>query len=98
LTISNTNDFTGNFTVASGTVQLSGLTTAAGAPNGTLVISNGATLAMNLSGNYPAGDAGFGNKPIVVSGTGANGQGPSNSPAARFTMTVPLSASVKTSS
>ena len=30
---------------------------------------------MNLSGNYPAGDAGFGNKPIVVSGTGANGQG-----------------------
>jgi len=75
LTISNTNDFTGNFTVASGTVQLSGLTTAAGAPNGTLVISNGATLAMNLSGNYPAGDAGFGNKPIVVSGTGANGQG-----------------------
>ncbi len=75
LTISNTNDFNGNFTVASGTVQLSGLTTAAGASTGTLIISNGATLAMNLTGGYPAGDAGFGNKPIVVSGTGANGQG-----------------------
>ena len=75
LTISNVNDFTGNFTIASGTVKLDGITSAAGAPNGTLTISNGATLAMNLSGNYPAGDAGFGNKPIVVSGTGANGQG-----------------------
>ncbi|HEX4262899.1 MAG TPA: autotransporter-associated beta strand repeat-containing protein [Verrucomicrobiae bacterium] len=75
LTISNVNDFTGNFTVAAGTVKLDGLTSAAGAPNGTLTISNGATLAVNLSGNYPAGDAGFGNKPIVVSGTGANGQG-----------------------
>ena len=75
LTISNVNDFTGNFTIASGTVKLNGLTSAAGAPTGTLVISNDATLAVNLSGNYPAGDAGFGNKPIVVSGTGANGQG-----------------------
>jgi fibronectin-binding autotransporter adhesin len=75
LTISNVNDFTGNFTIAAGTVKLDGLTSAAGAPNGTLTISNGATLAVNLSGNYPAGDAGFGNKPIVVSGTGANGQG-----------------------
>ena len=56
-------------------MKLDGLTSAAGAPNGTLTISNGATLAVNLSGNYPAGDAGFGNKPIVVSGTGANGQG-----------------------
>jgi autotransporter-associated beta strand protein len=75
LTISNINDFTGNFTIASGTVNLNGLTSAAGATNGTLVISNGTTLAVNLSGNYPAGDAGFGNKPIVVSGTGANGLG-----------------------
>jgi fibronectin-binding autotransporter adhesin len=75
LTISNVNDFTGNFTIAAGAVKLDGLTSAAGAPNGTLTISNGATLAVNLSGNYPAGDAGFGNKPIVVSGTGANGQG-----------------------
>ncbi len=32
-------------------------------------------VAVNLSGSYPAGDAGFGNKPIIVSGTGANGQG-----------------------
>jgi fibronectin-binding autotransporter adhesin len=75
LTISNVNDFTGNFTIAAGTVKLDGLTSAAGAPNGTLTISNGATLAVNLSGNYPPGDAGFGNKPIIVSGTGANGQG-----------------------
>ncbi len=75
LTISNVNDFTGNFTIGAGTVELSGLTSAAGATNGTLTVSNGATLAVNLSGNYPAGDAGFGNKPIVVSGTGANGQG-----------------------
>jgi len=75
LTISNVNDFTGNFTIAAGTVKLDALTSAAGVPNGTLTISNGATLAVNLSGNYPAGDAGFGNKPIVVSGTGANGQG-----------------------
>jgi fibronectin-binding autotransporter adhesin len=75
LTISNVNDFTGDFTVAAGTVKLAGVTAAAGAQNGTLAVSNGATLAVNLSGNYPAGDAGFGNKPIVVSGTGANGQG-----------------------
>ena len=75
LTMSTTNDFTGNFTIGGGTVQLNGITAVAGATNGTLVISNGATLAVNLSGSYPAGDAGFGNKPIVVSGTGANGQG-----------------------
>jgi autotransporter-associated beta strand protein len=75
LTISNVNDFTGNFTIDASTVKLDGLTSAAGAPNGTLTISNGATLAVNLSGNYPAGDAGFGNKPIIVSGTGANGLG-----------------------
>jgi fibronectin-binding autotransporter adhesin len=75
LTISNVNDFTGNFTIAAGTVKLDGLTSAAGAPNGTLTISNGATLAVNLSGSYPPGDAGFGNKPIVVSGSGVNGQG-----------------------
>lgn len=75
LTISTTNDFTGSFTIGAGAVQLEGLTAAAGAANGTLVISNGATVAVNLSGSYPVGDAGFGNKPIIVSGTGANGQG-----------------------
>jgi fibronectin-binding autotransporter adhesin len=75
LTMSTTNDFTGNFTIGGGTVQLNGITAVAGATNGALVISNGATLAVNLSGSYPAGDAGFGNKPIVVSGAGANGQG-----------------------
>ena len=75
LTMSTTNDFTGNFTIGAGTVQLNGITAVAGATNGTLVISNGATVAVNLSGSYPVGDAGFGNKPIVVSGAGANGQG-----------------------
>ena len=75
LTMSTTNDFTGNFTIGGGTVQLNGITAVAGATNGVLVISNGATLAVNLSGSYPPGDAGFGNKPIVVSGAGANGQG-----------------------
>lgn len=75
LTIGNTNDFTGNLTVAGGTVKLNGLTTAAGTANGTLTVSNGATLLVNLSGSYPPGDAGFFNKPIVVSGSGANGNG-----------------------
>lgn len=75
LTMTLTNDFTGNLTIGTGTVQLNGVTAAAGATNGTLVISNGATLAVNLNGSYPTGDAGFGNKPIVVSGTGANGNG-----------------------
>ncbi|HUA39024.1 MAG TPA: autotransporter-associated beta strand repeat-containing protein [Candidatus Sulfopaludibacter sp.] len=75
LTMSTTNDFTGNFTIGGGTVQLNGITAVAGATNGVLAISNGATLAVNLSGSYPAGDAGFGNKPIVVSGSGANGLG-----------------------
>lgn len=75
LSISNANDFTGGFTIGAGTVKLNGLTAAAGAANGTLSISNGATLAVNLSGSYPAGDAGFGNKPIIVSGAGANGLG-----------------------
>jgi autotransporter-associated beta strand protein len=75
LTMSTTNDFTGNFIIGGGTVQLNGITAVAGATNGALVISNGATLAVNLSGSYPVGDAGFGNKPIVVSGAGVNGQG-----------------------
>ena len=75
LTISNVNDFTGGITVAGGTLNLNGATSAAGATNSPLVVSNGATLALALSGSYPAGDAGFGNKPLVVSGSGANGQG-----------------------
>ena len=75
LTIKTTNDFTGNYIIGGGTVLLNGITGGAGATNGTLVISNGATLAVNLSGSYAAGDAGFSNKPIVVSGAGANGQG-----------------------
>ncbi len=75
LTMSTINDFTGSLVIGGGAVQLNGVTAVAGAANGALVVSNGASLAVNLSGNYPDGDAGFGNKPIVVSGTGANGQG-----------------------
>jgi len=75
LSISTSNSFTGNFTIGTGTVQLNGCTAAAGATNGTLIISNGATLLVNLTNSYPLGDAGFLNKPIVVSGTGANSGG-----------------------
>jgi fibronectin-binding autotransporter adhesin len=74
LTITMTNDFTGSFTIGAGTVKANGLTAALGATNSPLVISNGATLIMNCVNSYPAGDAGFGNKPIIVSGAG-NGSG-----------------------
>lgn len=75
LTLNSGNDFTGNFTIGAGTVLINSTTAGAGATNGTLIVSNGATLAVNLSGSYSAGDAGFSNKPIVVSGSGANGKG-----------------------
>ena len=79
LTISTTNDFTGNVTIGGGSVQVNGRLTpaasAVGATNGTLVISNGATLFINLSGGYPAGNYGFSGKPIVVGGAGVNGLG-----------------------
>lgn len=79
LNISTSNNFTGNFTIAGGAVQMNGQIQAGsspvGASNGTLFITNGATLYVNLQGGYPAGDSGFGAKPIVVSGAGANGLG-----------------------
>lgn len=75
LTLSTPNDFTGNITITAGTVLLTSNTAVAGATNGTLTISNGATLAVNLASAYPLGDAGFSNRPIVVSGAGANGNG-----------------------
>ena len=79
LTIATTNDFTGNFTIAGGSVQMNGQINSTGsplgAPNGTLYITNGATLFVNLLGGYPAGDIGFASKPIVVSGSGVDGKG-----------------------
>jgi autotransporter-associated beta strand protein len=84
LTVTMTNDFTGSFTIGAGTVKANGLTAAIGATNSPLVISNGATLIMNCVNSYPAGNAGFGNKPIVVSGAG-NGSG-----AIQFVGSTPL--------
>ena len=75
LTIGNTNDFTGNLSVGAGTVELSGVTEAAGAATSTLIVSNGATLLVNLTNGYPSGDAGFFSKPVVASGAGVNGNG-----------------------
>ena len=79
LTISTSNSFTGNFTIAGGAVQMNGQIQASaspvGAANGTVYVTNGSTLYMNLQGGYPAGDSGFGAKPIVLSGAGVNGQG-----------------------
>lgn len=79
LTISTSNSFTGNFTIPGGAVQMNGQiqsgSSPVGASNGTLFITNGATLYVNLQGGYPAGASGFGAKPIVVSGAGANGLG-----------------------
>jgi autotransporter-associated beta strand protein len=79
LNINTTNDFTGNFTIAGGAVQMntqiqpgaSGI----GASNGTVYVTNGASLILNLVGGYPAGDFGFGSKPIAVSGAGVGGNG-----------------------
>lgn len=79
LTLSTTNDFTGNFSILGGAVQINGQIQPTGSPvgatNGTLSIANGATLLVNLQGSYPAGDIGFGSKPIVVSGVGTDGNG-----------------------
>ena len=79
LTISTTNDFTGNVTVAAGAVrmngQLQGATSPLGAASGTVTVTNGAALIVNLQGGYPAGDIGFATKPVVISGSGADGKG-----------------------
>ncbi|HEV2454295.1 MAG TPA: autotransporter-associated beta strand repeat-containing protein [Verrucomicrobiae bacterium] len=79
LYVSTTNSYSGITTIGAGTVivtgQLAAATSPLGSTNGTLVISNGASLVLNLAGGYPAGDHGFGAKPIIVSGSGVNGQG-----------------------
>ncbi len=79
LTISTTNDFSGNVTVAGGAVQingqLQGSTSPLGSASGTVYVTNGASLILNLQGGYPNGDIGFAAKPLVISGAGINGQG-----------------------
>jgi len=79
LTISTTNDFTGNTVIAAGVLQMTGqiLTTTSplGSPTGSITISNGASLFVNLIGGYPSGDLGFGAKPIIVGGAGVDGKG-----------------------
>ncbi|HTV39651.1 MAG TPA: autotransporter-associated beta strand repeat-containing protein [Candidatus Sulfotelmatobacter sp.] len=79
LTISNANTFDGNTVIGGGALQIDGQvgtgTTPLGATNGSIIISNGATLYVDLTGSYPPGDAGFGGKPIIISGAGVNGQG-----------------------
>jgi autotransporter-associated beta strand protein len=79
LTISGTNDFSGNTTVAGGAVQINGQLQSSssplGAASGTVFVTNGASLIVNLQGGYPAGNIGFASKPVVVSGSGTNGGG-----------------------
>ncbi|MGH7943191.1 MAG: beta strand repeat-containing protein, partial [Limisphaerales bacterium] len=79
LSVSMTNTYSGSTIIGAGTVsitgQLSGASSPLGSTNGSLVISNGASLVIKLVGGYPPGDVGFGDKPIVVSGAGINGQG-----------------------
>jgi autotransporter-associated beta strand protein len=79
LTVSTTNDFTGNVTIASGAVQmngqLQGTSSPLGAANGTVSVTNGGALIVNLQGGYPAGDIGFATKPLVISGSGTDGKG-----------------------
>ena len=87
LTMSTTNDFTGNFTIGGGTVQINGITAVAGATNGTLVISNGATLAVNLSGSYSAATPASATSPLSSPARARTARVPFNSPAARFTAT-----------
>jgi fibronectin-binding autotransporter adhesin len=79
LNINTTNDFTGNITVGGGALQVNGIlqpgASPVGATNGTLYVTNGATLIVNLGGSYPSGDIGFGYKPLVVSGAGSGSNG-----------------------
>lgn len=79
LAISTTNDFTGDTTVNGGAVQINGqiLPTSSplGLPAGTIFVTNGSTLFVNLTGGYPNGDLGFGAKPLVLSGAGLDGKG-----------------------
>jgi hypothetical protein len=55
---------------------LSGSATSLGAETGApIVVTNGATLAVNASGSYPQGNSGLSTRQIVVSGSGVGGNG-----------------------
>jgi fibronectin-binding autotransporter adhesin len=79
LNIAMTNTYAGNTVIGAGTVKITGQFSAGSSPlgssAGSVIISNGASLIINLTGGYSPGDSGFGPKPIIVSGAGANGQG-----------------------
>ncbi len=80
LEMSTANDFTGSATILGGTVQmdepLSGSATSLGAETGApIIVTNGATLAVNASGAYPQGNSGLSTRQIVVSGSGVGGNG-----------------------
>jgi fibronectin-binding autotransporter adhesin len=74
LTVDTVNDFNGNTTIAGGAVQVNNIS-GLGNTSGTILVTNGATFLVNLTGGYPSGDMGFGTKPIVISGAGAGGNG-----------------------
>jgi len=76
LEMATTNDFTGSATIGGGTVKmnspLSGLATTLGAGGAApIVVSNGATLAINAS----QGNSGISTRQLVISGAGAGGNG-----------------------
>jgi autotransporter-associated beta strand protein len=79
LTMNTVNNFTGNVTIGAGAVQINTSMQASGSgvgsTNGTVFVTNGASLILDLQGGYPAGDSGLGTKPIVVSGAGIGGNG-----------------------
>jgi autotransporter-associated beta strand protein len=80
LEMSTPNDFGGSVTILGGTVQmdspLSGSATSLGAESAApIVVTNGATLAVNASGAYPQGNSGLSTRQVVVSGSGVGGNG-----------------------
>src|SRR5882724_3330023 len=69
LEISTANDFGGSVTIGGGTVKmdspLTGSATSLGAESAApIVVTNGATLAVNASGGYPQGNSGLGTRQI----------------------------------
>lgn len=79
LTINTVNTFTGNTVIEAGTVLINGQLQPAGSgiggTNGVLSITNGGELIVDEQGGYPGGDCGFGLKPLILSGNGADGNG-----------------------
>jgi autotransporter-associated beta strand protein len=80
LEISGANNFTGPVTISGGTVKmdepLAGTATSLGSGSGApIVVTNGATLAVNASGSYPGGNSGISTRAITISGSGVGGLG-----------------------